>query len=754
MSLKKRIEAMIISGPPSITSYGLNPRNVIGSGNVGSDPRDSPSSSGPGSITSIPKGAVINHQLPEQHKPDNSRSRPLTLPGPESPALPMILRTPETQTQQKKKKKSNILKKLFGCCFPFIWKKKIPAEEDIPAVYIDSGDRVLINGQPIVNKHLTRAKYASDYRPTPYPAHNSWSERHDSYLRERLERKERLLEGKGFVAKRDIDGVIRYNTPFQKQDNCKPLKVKSGSNREPIKQMADKKWDPINKELKSETNIMKVQSLADKHSSHKEQTLNKNQRSNKTEAINKKLLDHSHPLQPLAGGLISNEIKIKRNVLAQNVNQSKAKLNEMAVIIEKSKRSAEVHECQHKPNDLRINSVAADKITAQMTEMADTVDQDIRSKVIDTQNVDKQSKTVENNQQMVSHKQNKPLKSVAQLIEEVLENKNKADNKTHSVDVQKTANDDQTQKFENCPKEDEPSLQNKCENNSKVDEIIAKVKETNPEINEQMLEIIANSVPTLTTNHIVLKEYLGGGSFGVVFSADMANKEIAIKFSGESGLDKIIRIMSRLKHKNVVTIYDLKDNITNVMAMDVGAYDLRDFMKTNAKKDRLLAFPTIRVLTKNIVEGVHYLHSKGFTHNDLKPDNILVIRAHDHHFAAKVADFDFIQNCYDDNRVLLKRRGVCATPAYRSPEVLEKILIDDTRAPDVYAIGVVFYMLLTFHRPFPQYDYKDENVVKQRIEDIRKSFDGMFDLMPNVDHNSKAIDGFVRVSTKTLESGL
>ena len=172
----------------------------------------------------------------------------------------------------------------------------------------------------------------------------------------------------------------------------------------------------------------------------------------------------------------------------------------------------------------------------------------------------------------------------------MLDNKKKADNKTHSVDVQKTANNNQTQKLDNCPKEDEPSLQNKCENNSKVDEIIAKVKETNPEINDQMLDIIANSVPTLTTNHMVLKEYLGGGSFGVVFSADMANKEIAIKFSGESGLDKIIRIMSRLKHKNVVTIYVLKDNITNVMAMDVGAYDLIDFMKTNAKKERLLAF--------------------------------------------------------------------------------------------------------------------------------------------------------------------
>ena len=158
---------------------------------------------------------------------------------------------------------------------------------------------------------------------------------------------------------------------------------------------------------------MKTQSLADIHSSHKEQTQYGIQRSNKTEAINKKLLDHSHPLQPLAGGLISNEIKIKRNVLAQNENQNKSKLNEMAVIIENSKRSAEVHECQHKPNDLWINSVAADKINAEMTEMADTVNQDIRSKVIDKQNVDKQSKTVENNQQMVSQNQNKPLKSVA-----------------------------------------------------------------------------------------------------------------------------------------------------------------------------------------------------------------------------------------------------------------------------------------------------------------------------------------------------
>ena len=339
---------------------------------------------------------------------------------------------------------------------------------------------------------------------------------------------------------------------------------------------------------------------------------------------------------------------------------------------------------------------------------------------------------------------------MTQLIEEGLENKNKADNKTSSVYVQRPANDKQNQKLDNNSKEVEPSLQNKWERISKVDEIIAKVKKSNQEINEQMLEIIAKSVPTLITNQIVLKEYLGGGSFGVVFSADMANEEIAIKFSGESGLDQLIRTMSRLKHKNVVTIYDLKENITNVMAMDIGAYDLREFMRTNAKKGRLLGFPTIRVFTKNIIEGVHYLHSKGFTHNDLKPDNILVIKAQDHQFSAKVADFDFLQNCYDDNRVLIKKRGVCATPGYKSPEVLEKILIVDTRAPDVYAIGVVVYMLLTFHRPFPKYDYKDENIVKQRIEYIRQSFDGMFDLMPNVDNNSKAIDGFVRVLRKLL----
>ena len=106
-------------------------------------------------------------------------------------------------------------------------------------------------------------------------------------------------------------------------------------------------------------------------------------------------------------------------------NCQERQLSKASVISSEKKADRYVAECKavnnstnncdedlnNKPNDqIMIDSVAADKITSGWTEMADTVNQDIRSNVIDTQKVDKHSKAVENNQKIVSHIQNQPLK--------------------------------------------------------------------------------------------------------------------------------------------------------------------------------------------------------------------------------------------------------------------------------------------------------------------------------------------------------
>lgn len=97
--------------------------------------------------------------------------------------------------------------------------------------------------------------------------------------------------------------------------------------------------------------------------------------------------------------------------------------------------------------------------------------------------------------------------------------------------------------------------------------------------------------------------------------------------------------------------------------------------------------PTLRERDKvfsQILEAVGYLHKKGITHNDIKPDNILITNNGNN---LKLIDFGMSD---DDTHFLLKTPGF--TAAYAAPELLAQRKTD--ARSDIYSIGAIMTVLL------------------------------------------------------------
>ena len=89
------------------------------------------------------------------------------------------------------------------------------------------------------------------------------------------------------------------------------------------------------------------------------------------------------------------------------------------------------------------------------------------------------------------------------------------------------------------------------------------------------------------------------------------------------------------------------------------------------------------------------MHKKNIAHRDLKPENILLESKDKNNFDVKIADFGFA--CLFDPHDGLTT--ILGSPLYMAPEIImgqnynEKV--------DIWAIGVITYMLLSGRNPFP-----------------------------------------------------
>jgi len=114
---------------------------------------------------------------------------------------------------------------------------------------------------------------------------------------------------------------------------------------------------------------------------------------------------------------------------------------------------------------------------------------------------------------------------------------------------------------------------------------------------------------------------------------------------------------------------------------------------------RRLGVREILALFVRVCNGVNHAHQQGVMHRDLKPANILV----DARGQPRILDFGLAKltgGGVDVQATISMPGEIAGTPAYMSPEQVERGTIPLDIRSDVYSLGVILYELLTGQSPY------------------------------------------------------
>ncbi|MEC7946549.1 MAG: protein kinase [Myxococcota bacterium] len=196
---------------------------------------------------------------------------------------------------------------------------------------------------------------------------------------------------------------------------------------------------------------------------------------------------------------------------------------------------------------------------------------------------------------------------------------------------------------------------------------------------------------------------LAKGGMAAVFEVEdpATGRRVALKLLTQRGLarprfDREYRSLTRLDHPNIVRVYQfgITDSGERYLTMEVVEGEAA---QVHAKSLGRPGTParTGRVLhvVREVALALAYLHDRGLVHRDLKSSNVLVLADG----GVKLLDFGTARLLDPDDEITRHGEFV-GTFAYASPEQLRGEQVD-TRT-DLYALGVLFYRLLTGKRPF------------------------------------------------------
>eukprot|EP00919_Chromeraceae_sp_WS-2016_P052660 GHVR01124997.1.p1 GENE.GHVR01124997.1~~GHVR01124997.1.p1 ORF type:complete len:364 (-),score=101.65 GHVR01124997.1:27-1118(-) len=195
-----------------------------------------------------------------------------------------------------------------------------------------------------------------------------------------------------------------------------------------------------------------------------------------------------------------------------------------------------------------------------------------------------------------------------------------------------------------------------------------------------------------------LGDQIGRGAFGEVFKAMhidsgefAAVKRVVLHNVNEDQLTNIIveiNLLKSLNHTNIVKYLESirSEDHLNIVLEYVEAGSVRGLL------DRFGYFqePQAATYTKQVLEGLSYLHYQGVVHRDVKGANILTTKQG----ICKLADFGVARNLSECEKAF----SVVGTPYWMAPEIISMDVI--STSCDVWSVGCTVVEMVSALPPY------------------------------------------------------
>lgn len=219
---------------------------------------------------------------------------------------------------------------------------------------------------------------------------------------------------------------------------------------------------------------------------------------------------------------------------------------------------------------------------------------------------------------------------------------------------------------------------------------------------EQFMSHGAHTLIGRTIGKYQVLAVVGGGGMGTVYRAREAGtqREVAVKVLNVEYADseQFVRRFKReaealaaLEHPHIIPVIDFgqeSDYLYLVMALKTGGNLSQVIREGN------VPLSDVQRYIEQIASALDFAHLRGIIHRDLKPANVLL----DEDRNTFLTDFGIARRLGETK--LTAQGTVVGSPTYMAPESWRGE--DPSPETDVYALGVIFYQLLTGRAPFEE----------------------------------------------------
>lgn len=227
----------------------------------------------------------------------------------------------------------------------------------------------------------------------------------------------------------------------------------------------------------------------------------------------------------------------------------------------------------------------------------------------------------------------------------------------------------------------------------------------------------------LDYNELEVKELIGEGAFGSVYSGLWRGTEVAIKdfrsaVSPESAkkIAQEIGLLERLRSPYIVTFYGtVSNNKHNCIVMELAPLgSLGKVLQTER-----LSYELKLAIALDCAKGMTFLHYNHVLHRDLKTDNLLVMSLDvDSPQRVKITDFGASRMVTDE--AARSYTHAVGTPVYTSPEILNNQPYSEKA--DVYSFGILMWSLYMQLVPYENEFNNNFAIIKHVLEGKRYIF--------------------------------